>query len=235
MKKIVVLSLVFSFFISLMSAGDVATFVDKGFSADGKSYLFGQYGRTDKKFQSWAEIIQVDIEKNDYVDSGVFRINPSAVTVEKTGKEVFESLEAKNYFYLDNLKCNIADSDHTLYVCEDVNKTGNDVIEFTDFRGSNIDNPNKYSIQLVQTIKESKNSKKSSFYIDVVKKDSNGNILTREKVGSPDILRKGIKNYKIERIFMDKSETQFIFVIEKTLEDDTGISIRYMVEAAKIK
>lgn len=235
MKKITIAGIIFSLLICSVNAGDVATFVDKGFSADGKSYVFGQYGRKDKKFQSWAEIIQVDIEKNDYVDSGVFRINPSAVTVDKSGKEIYESLEAKNFFYIDKLNCKVADADHTLYVCDDVNKLGSDVIEFTDFTGSSIENPDKYFIQLNQTINENKSGIKSSFYIDVTKKDSNGNVLTSQKVGSPDILRKGIKNYKIERIFIDNSKSKFIFVIEKTLEDETGISIRYMVEAAEIK
>ena len=32
----------------------------------------------------------------------------------------------------------------------------------------------------------------------------------------------------------DTSEQNLIFVIEKILEDDKGISIRYMVEAAKL-
>ena len=81
-------------------AGDVAAFEDIGFSADGKYYVFGQYGKTDKKFQGWADIYQVDIEKNDYVSKGVFKIKPSAVTSDKSGLEVYESLEAKNFYYL---------------------------------------------------------------------------------------------------------------------------------------
>ena len=54
-----------------------------------------------------------------------------------------------------------------------------------------------------------------------------------KKVGTPSITRKGVSNYKIERIFCDKSERNLIFVIEKMFEDDSGISIRYMVEAAQ--
>ena len=83
-------------------AGDVASFVDKGFTADGKYYIFGQYGKTDKKFQGWAEIYLVDIAANDYVDGGVFKTKPTAVTAGKGGKEVFEALEAKNYYYQKN-------------------------------------------------------------------------------------------------------------------------------------
>ena len=68
----------------------------------------------------------------------------------------------------------------------------------------------------------------------IEKQDADGNVIARQKVGSPEIKRKGITDYKIERIFCDNSERSLIFVIEKTLEDDTGISIRYMVEAAKL-
>ena len=56
MKKSFVCSLFLIIGLSALSAGDVATFVDKGFSEDGKYYVFGQYGKTDKKFQGWAEL-----------------------------------------------------------------------------------------------------------------------------------------------------------------------------------
>lgn len=231
MKKIVVAGLAFILGLSGLWAGDVASFVDGGFSADGKYYVFGQYGKTDKQFQGWAEIYQVDIEKNDYVDKGVFKTNPSAVTANKNGKDVYEALEAKNYFYLKDLKCEKANADHVLYILEDVNKKGTDEIVFTDFRGSEIEKPNTYHVQLIPTVNGAGKNAKSSFFIMLEKKDSEGNIIARQKVGSPDIVRKGITNYKIERIFCDKSESNLIFIVEKMLEDDKGISIRYMVEA----
>ncbi len=56
MKKSIVCSLIMAVLVSALSAGDVATFVDKGFSEDGKYYVFGQYGKTDKKFQGCAEL-----------------------------------------------------------------------------------------------------------------------------------------------------------------------------------
>ena len=235
MKRIVLAGLIFTCSLFMLSAGDVASFVELGFSEDGKSYVFGQYGRTDKKYQGWAEIYQVDIAANDYVDSGVFRIKPSAVTAEKKGREVYESLEAKSYYYLKNLKCEKANPDHVLYICDDVNKKGTDRIEFKDFRSSEIENQNSYSIQLVPTITGKGKNVKSSFYITVEKLAADGSVISTTKVGSPSIVRKGISGYKIERIMCDKSEKNFIFVVEKILEDDAGISIRYMVEAAEIK
>ena len=233
MKKIGLVLITFLAASFNLFAGDVATFVDCGFSADGKYYVFGQYGKTDKKFQGWADIYQVDIEKNDYVDGGVFKIKPSAVTSDKTGLEVYESLEAKNFYYLSKLKCEKPNMDHVLYILDDVNKSGTDEIVFTDFRGSDIENQNTYHIKLIPTVKGSGKNVKSSFYINLEKKDSEGNIIASKKIGSPDIVRKGVYNYKIERIMCDKSEKNLIFIVEKMIEDDTGISIRYMVEATK--
>ena len=96
MRKVFFAFVAICFSVGSVFAGDVASFVDKGFSEDGKYYVFGQYGKTDKKFQGWADICQVDIAKNDYVDGGVFKIKPSAVTSDKNGLEVYESLESKN-------------------------------------------------------------------------------------------------------------------------------------------
>lgn len=233
MKKTLIFGLFCTLFFSSLTAGDVATFVDKGFTTDGKYYLFGQYGKTDKKFQGYAELYQVDIAANDYVDGGVFTIKPTAVTADKNGLEVYEALEGKNYYYLKNFECEKANIDHVLYILDDVNKAGTDEIVFKDFRGSEIESPDSYYINLVPSVSGYGKNVKSSFYITVVKKDADGNVISQMKVGSPDIVRKGVSNYKIERIFCDNEEKNLIFVIEKMIEDDTGISIRYMVEATK--
>ena len=126
MKKILLVGVALLFSAMALSAGDVATFVDKGFSEDGKYYVFGQYGKTDKKFQGWAELYQVDIAANDYTDNGVFKTKPSAVTAGKNGRDVFEALEGKSFYYFKDLKCETANLDHVLYILDDVNKTGTD-------------------------------------------------------------------------------------------------------------
>ncbi len=234
MKKIFISLLIL--FVSTINlfAGDVANFVDMGFSEDGKSYVFGQYGRTDKKYQGWAEIYTVNVSENDFVDGGVFRTNPSAVTAEKSGIEVFEALEVKSYSYFKNLNCQKTDTNQLLYLCEDPGKTGTDKIEFKDFADAELDSQFTYNIQLIPTIIGSQKTVKSSFYILVKKIDADGNVISTTKVGNPGIVRKNISGYKIDRIICDKSKKNYIFVVEKTLEDENGISIRYMVETARI-
>ena len=234
MKKSVLCSFVFAFALFSMNAGDVASLVDKGFSSDGKYYVFGQYGKTDKKFQGWAEIYQVDIAKNDYVDSGVFKTKPTDATASKNGKDLYEALESKNAGYLNSLNCKKANPDHVLYILDDVHKSGTDEIIFKDFRSAPVDNQISYRITLVPSISGKGKNAKSSFYIKLEKFDADGYVLSTQKIGSPDIVRHGVTNYKIERIFCDDSEQNLIFVIEKHFEDDAGLSVRYMVEAAKI-
>ena len=45
-----------SIFPASLFAGDAAVFSDIGFSQDGLTYVFGEYGKTDQKYQAWAEI-----------------------------------------------------------------------------------------------------------------------------------------------------------------------------------
>lgn len=234
MKKLIVCG-VLGFFAAFASfAGDSAVLVDNGFSADGNYYIFGQYGKIDKKFQGWAEIYTVDILKNDYVDNEVYKIKPSAVTFDKTGKEVYESLAGKNYLSIKKYNCAQNSPDQILYIREEEKKSGTDEIEFKDFISSVSSDQAFYKVQLVPSVFGSGTDVKSSFYINLEKLDSKGNCLARQKIGNPEISRKGVKNYKIERIACDKSGRNIVFIVEKTMEDKTGINIRYMVEAARL-
>ncbi|MBQ3686583.1 MAG: DUF2259 domain-containing protein, partial [Treponema sp.] len=54
------------------------------------------------------------------------------------------------------------------------------------------------------------------------------------KVGNPQYERKGVSFYQIEKIFTDPSGKSIVFVIQKTVEDESGTSIRYMVETVRI-
>lgn len=215
-------------------AGDSAVLVDNGFSADGNYYIFGQYGKIDKKFQGWAEIYTVDVLKNDYVDNEVYRVKPSAVTFDKTGKEVYESLAGKNYLSIKKYNCAQNAPEQILYIREEEKKAGTDEIEFKDFISSVSDDQAYYKVVLVPMVSGEGINVKSSFYIDIEKLDSKGAVLASQKIGNPGITRKGVKNYKIERIVCDKTGKKLVFIVEKTMEDKTGINIRYMIETARL-
>lgn len=215
-------------------AGDSAVLVDNGFSADGNYYIFGQYGRTDKNFQAWAEIFTVDVEKNEYVENEFYRIKPSAVTAKKNGRELYDSLVSKSDFDLKKYDCRPCKPDQILYIREEEKKSGTDEIVFKDFTSSVSDDQAMYHVQLLPEVTGTGVNVKSSFVINLEKRDGNGNLLARQQIGNPDIIRKGVKSYKIERIVCDESGSNLVFIIEKTMEDKTGINIRFMIEAAAL-
>lgn len=234
MKKLMVCGMLGIFAAFASFAGDSAVLVDNGFSADGNYYIFGQYGKIDKKFQGWAEIYTVDVLKNDYVDNEVYRVKPSAVTFDKTGKEVYESLAGKNYLSIKKYNCAQNAPEQILYIREEEKKAGTDEIEFKDFISSVSDDQAYYKVVLVPTVSGEGINVKSSFYIDIEKLDSKGAVLASQRIGNPGITRKGVKNYKIERIVCDKTGKKLVFIVEKTMEDKTGINIRYMIETARL-
>ncbi|MDE5899492.1 MAG: DUF2259 domain-containing protein [Treponemataceae bacterium] len=213
-------------------AGDSAVLVDNGFSADGNYYIFGQYGKTDKTFQGWAELFTVDVAANAFVDGGVFQVKPSAATADKSGKEVYEALAGRSYYFTKKYNCSPAAPDQILYIRDEERKSGTDEIEFQDFIRAVSDDRAFYRVQLVPQISGSGQNVASSFFIMLEKHDENGTVLARQRIGSPSVVRRGVKGYKIERIVCDKTGSRLVFVIEKTTEDKTGINIRYMVEAA---
>lgn len=234
MKKLMVCGMLGIFAAFASFAGDSAVLVDNGFSADGNYYIFGQYGKIDKKFQGWAEIYTVDVLKNDYVDNEVYRVKPSAVTFDKTGKEVYESLAGKNYLSIKKYNCAQNSPEQILYIREEEKKAGTDEIEFKDFISSVSNDQAYYKVVLVPTVSGEGINVKSSFYIDIEKLDSKGAVLASQRIGNPGITRKGVKNYKIERIVCDKTGKKLVFIVEKTMEDKTGINIRYMIETARL-
>ena len=212
---------------ALSFAGDAAAFVDIGLSSDGKTYVFGEYGKTDRSFQGYAEIYAVDIEKNDFVSGGIFRTQPSATTASKSGRTVFDELRTKVNWALKKYDCKPAAPENLLYVRED---EGRSDFTFKDFEGSSAGQNVFYHINVVTSVEGAGEKCRSSFFISLIKETEAGEVLSRNIVGNPGTKRKGVTGYKIDKIFSDKSGRSFVFVIEKTVIDATGTSIRYMVE-----
>lgn len=231
MKKLaaVCLSAVISVF--FVFAGDSAVLVEKGFSEDGNYFIFGQYGKTDRSFQGWAELYTVDLDENDYAEGGVFKVSPGENTSSKSGLQVFEELEGKSYYFTRKYNAAPAEADQILYIREDESKSASEEIVFKDFTKSISSERSDYHVRLFPTYEGKGASSKSSFFIMIEKRDSLGNVVASQKVGTPSIKRSGVTGYKIERIECNKSGTKLVFLVEKKVEDKTGVNIRYMIEA----
>ena len=216
----------------LSFAGDAAAFKDIGFSRDGKIYVFGQCGKTDVTFQPYAEIYTIDVEKNEYVPGGVYKtLEENSL---RSGSQVYEDLLAKRFLDLKKYDCKVAAPDDVLYVLESESKKGVDQIEFKNYGDDGESSRLTYTARLVPTFYGKGKDLRSSFYIDLSICGADGSSAKCYTVGSPDIKRKGVSAYKIVRIFRDAAKSSLIFVVEKTVEDSAGSSIRYMVETVKL-
>lgn len=214
-------------------AGDAAAFVDIGISADGATYIFGEYGKTDKTFQAYAEIYTVDIAKNDFVSGGIFKTIPSAATASKNGKTVYDELTERAGWAVRKYGCKRAEPENLLYKREEGGVSERE-ITFQDFEGSTVEQPVFYHVTLVPNFEGKGTSVVSSFFISLEKQNADGKIISRNIVGSPDVRRKGVSDYAINRIFSSVDGRNIVFVVEKTIEDSTGTSVRYMVETIRL-
>jgi predicted secreted protein len=207
-------------------AGDVARFVDLGFSQDGNVYFFGQYGKTDKTFLPYAEIYAVDVKKNDFIQ--VFKTTGTSRT--QNGTEIFDELKAKHINLLSAYNTEPVPVRQMLYLRENENRTTQGVLEFTDFEHSTVDNPLHYSVTLVPYTETTGKTVKSSFYIVIERKHRDGTIIGKTVAGNPAIKREGVTGYRIEKIYSNTLGNSLAIVVEKTLIDDNGVSVRYMIE-----
>lgn len=224
MKKTILGILTFCFFSLAIFAGDVAVFYEIGFSEDGKNYIFAEYGKEDKKFVPYGEIYTVDVAKNEFVSGKVYKSKDKSFT--KPSKMLFEELYAKNYSEINKFGCYIPQPEDVLYVMEEEAKGAVDEIVFKSFEESEY----TYHVKLVPTFYTGK----SSFYIDVKVFDKNENLKLSYQAGTPSVKRPNVTKYRIVRIASSKDKQSIVFVVEKTIEDASGVSVRYMVETKRL-
>ena len=69
---------------------------------DGKTYVFAEFGITDRTFQGYGEIYTVDVERNAYVPNGVFITKPSPATAGKNGRNIYDELIERSGSFLSS-------------------------------------------------------------------------------------------------------------------------------------
>lgn len=211
-------------FTAAVYAGDIANFVNLGFSADGTKFAFGQYGLQDKTYRAYAEIYAVDIGTNTFLQNGIFRTSPSKQTEGKESKSTFLALQNRAQAALSKWDISETRQGRVLYAQTEAT-AGNQTLFFRDFQTSD-----EYTVVL-NTAQKSKTE--SSFYLTVEKTKPNGTKIQKQ-VGRPDYIRSGVKNYSVKKILMDDTAHAMIFIIEKNEYASLGDSFRYMVEATLI-
>ncbi|MGA2613674.1 MAG: DUF2259 domain-containing protein [Spirochaetia bacterium] len=208
------------------SAGDIARFVNLGFSTDSRYFMFGQYGIQEKTSTAWAETYIVAVRANAFVARGVHKVSssqqvdPGSDGIGALFDAVAES-HAQNALY----RIHHLATGRMLYVLVD-GAPAPDTVDFRDFQtGRN------YEIVLSQSLPSGEAGASYALAITVTEKD--GTVHTY-KAGDPSLRRSGVKAYHIKEIILAPDNASLVFLIQKEEQDSQGNNIRYMIETAGI-
>jgi predicted secreted protein len=213
-------------------AGDAAFFVDLGFSSDGQTYIFGEYGMTDVSFKGYANIYTINVITNDYVTEEVFHAEGGGANPNKSSSAIFAELQAQSAPFLAKYSPLAVPLQRTLFLRENESKSPLEELNFRDYEratGQDI----YYTVRLIPTFSGIGARTQSTLEIRVEERDAKGELHHSYRVGNPTVQRSGITAYAISKIFTDEDGKSLVFVVEKTVADSTGNSIRYMVEATR--
>jgi predicted secreted protein len=208
-------------------AGDTATFVDLGFSPDGRTYMFGQYGIQAKTLRPWADLYLVDVPNNEFVSGGRISYTHDAPAMAgQDGAGALYSLISKNTALTNRYGISFLFQGQLLYIAADGSGGVGEPIEFRDFEQSLT-----YKASLVPSTEGSGASLKSSFFINLERTGRDGSKRTYT-VGNPQIKRPLIVSYHIRKVIVAPQDGSLVFVVE-TRQQDT-VDIRYMVETLRL-
>jgi predicted secreted protein len=215
---------------AVLWAGDTASFVDLGFSPDGRTYMFAQYGVQSNTLKPWADLFVVDVPRNNFVAGGkISYTHDQAVTAGQDGAGALYKLITKNAALVEQHGVDFLRQGQPLYIALDNdNGVSGETIEFRDFEAGNA-----FKASLVPYVEGSGDSLKSSFYINLEKTARNG---TKQSytVGTPQLKRPLVASYRIKKVMIAPYDGSIIFVIEMKKPSAGGYDIRYMVEAARL-
>lgn len=226
-KKIIVL-LVFLCSASILVAGDIATFVNCGFSSNSRYYMFALYGIDDKS-SPYAETYIVNVPANDFVPGGARRaLYNEPVQPGQEGLGAFLMLFKDVIPITKQYSINHMKTGRILYLLLNGEEPKAN-LEFRDFNTGN-----RYDVSLNQSQYGSGSSVSASFFIDVTINFADGTYKDYT-VGRPNYKRKGVLSYQISQVILSPDEESLVFIVEKEEQDHDGVNIRYMVETVKIR
>ncbi|MFP4268851.1 MAG: DUF2259 domain-containing protein [Spirochaetaceae bacterium] len=229
MQKHLCIALLFLFFAGgALFAGDVATFVNLGFSENSDILMFGQYGVRGEDGRAYAEIYTVDVEKNRFVKGGVEQeMFDAEIEAAQDGRGGLYKLLHRVEPLVKKYKINHLATGRLVYLFID----GNEVKERLTFR--DFHHGDSYDLTLVQENFGEGEDVSASFHIKLTVTDKEGK-KESYTLGLPDYKREGVHLYRINRVFFSPDEQGLVCVLEKHLRGEEGKSIRYMVETVRL-
>ena len=207
-------------------AGDVASFVNLGFSDDSAYFMFGFHGTDgDRPF---AEIYTVDVKANAFVSGGTAR--ESFWETLQPGQDAsgaFYTLLGKNNTLVQKFRIKHLRQGRLLYVLLG-GDSAKGSLEFRDFTTQN-----RYSVDLIQNTMGSGDKVKSAFSVKLTMTQASGSPRSYT-LGRPDYYREKVMGYRIRQILLSPDEKNLVCVVERDHYSPSGKSVRYMVETIKL-
>ena len=216
--------LVFSAF-----AGDVATFVNLGFSENSQYFMFGFHGTSVDTQKPYAELYTVDVKANAFVPNG--RIQESFTENLSAGQDssgALYTLLGKNIPLVQKYNIRHLRQGRLLYVLLNSDTT-KEHLEFRDFNTQSL-----YSVRLAQRTTGTGAAVKSSFHITLTITRASG-ASRSYTLGRADHLREKVMGYRIRQIFLSPDEKNLVCLVERDEYSATGKSVRYMVETVQLQ
>ena len=220
--------------VSGLWAGDTASFVDLGFSPDGRTYMFAQYGIESRTLKQWADLFVVDVPRNNFVNGGRLSYTHDIPVVSgQDGSGALYRIIARNGSLAERYNINYCFQGQPLYIAlngaNSAETLGLAPVEFRDFESGA-----SYKATLVPYVEGTGASLKSSFYISLERTASDGSKKTYT-VGTPQLKRPLIASYRIRKVVTAPHDGSMIFIIEMKRQESAGdFDIRYMVEALRL-
>lgn len=216
--------------LSSLWAGDSASFVDLGFSPDGKIYMFAQYGVQSGTLRPWADLFVVDVPRNNFVSGGrISYTHDSPVLAGQDGSGALYRIIARNAAMADQYGVSFLRQGQPLYIALDNDPPpSGETVEFRDFESGN-----SYRASLVPFVEGSGENLQSSFYINL-ENSSPGGTRKTYTVGTPQLKRPHIAAYRIKKVMIAPRDGSLVFVIEMKKQAGASYDIRYMVEATRL-
>jgi len=225
MKKRTLLAAALFLLLLPLWAQDTANFVDLGFSPDGKTYMFGQYGVQSDTLRPWADLYVVDVASNNFVPGGrINYVHSESVKAGHDGSGALYRVIARNTALADRYNIGYLLQGPLFYVSVDYGiPADTETIEFpfdSSFRAT-----------LTSNVRDPAGS---SFSINLERKSADGSV-RRYTVGNAGIRRPGVLSYRISKIIASPRNDALIFVIEMRKRNSGGnTDISYMVETVKL-
>ncbi len=227
MKRLSLLFLLF-FVAGLGIAGDVAQFVNLGFSRDSSIFVFGQYGIRRNTSVPFASLYFVDVAKNDFLSQGVFTSNETEpVAVGQNGSGALWNLLYRGAPFVDRHSISHSRQGRLVYLYIN-GQEARSRITFRDFNTSA-----HFEINLIQDSRGSGENQSAAFHLSVQATDKDGRVWNFT-VGLPNFYRPGVSRYRMKQVIMSPDEKSIVVVVEKITDLPNSKSIEYMVETVKV-